>query len=685
MSFFDKLISGIGLKRIKEQITKPTTGDLRASRFALHVNNVVDLPRFTIWTAMQMRTDPVVQFGLHIRDALISPSDVEFETKNPELGEWLRKQWDVIWGKNWFKITQAKQWGYQGLEVLMKEDETTGFIDVIGLRDFSPFDARALSSEGETVGLRIRGHVRNAGAAGQGRLLMPQALWVPFASRWGNPYGWSIMRGAHSPWWEKWMTGGVKKVTQIRMIKDGYRGLMGRYPLDGKVTTDDGTELSWRDIIREVLENMNAAASVVLPSILDADGNQLLDIVPQPEAPDPKAIFEWGSRVDREIWFAQDVPQEIIEAASTGSGFSGRSIPFVVALQLIGGREFGSYMEAIDRMTLRPLAQLNFGNGPASEYKITPKSLPEIFAKMLGGSAMGGEAVGGAGQTPQGGPGEPTGGQPPQPGESGVGEPAAAQEPAGEFIDRKLADGRVVKVRNPNFRGGQFADFDESKVKREAKGTEVGGRFTSKPVAATATEAKEGVETSPTVTTAETSGQTDTKNFKRWFAGSRVRDNEGRPLAVTHVTTKTFESFKPGGFDPVASGPAIWFAGPQHKGGEPAAHHVSQKDPDKKTLTVFLRMNNPLVLDNEDMLEWARDVFADGSSQFPFMISREDVETIKDEGYDGIQVWFSGSNEEFADEFIVFDPKQIKSATSNIGAFDPEDDRIAFSEEAPDV
>ena len=498
MSFFDKLISGIGLKRIKEQITKPTTGDLRASRFALHVNNVVDLPRFTIWTAMQMRTDPVVQFGLHIRDALISPSDVEFETKNPELGEWLRKQWDVIWGKNWFKITQAKQWGYQGLEVLMKEDETTGFIDVIGLRDFSPFDARALSSEGETVGLRIRGHVRNAGAAGQGRLLMPQALWVPFASRWGNPYGWSIMRGAHSPWWEKWMTGGVKKVTQIRMIKDGYRGLMGRYPLDGKVTTDDGTELSWRDIIREVLENMNAAASVVLPSILDADGNQLLDIVPQPEAPDPKAIFEWGSRVDREIWFAQDVPQEIIEAASTGSGFSGRSIPFVVALQLIGGREFGSYMEAIDRMTLRPLAQLNFGNGAASEYKITPKSLPEIFAEMLGGSQMGGQAIGGQpGQAPQGGPGvppgEPTSGQPPQPvdGEGGR-EVAASKEPAGEFIDRKLADGRVVKVRNPNFKGGQFAElpiekqedilsqfaeFDESKQPRKSKGSPEGGQF----------------------------------------------------------------------------------------------------------------------------------------------------------------------------------------------------------------
>ncbi|KKK81190.1 hypothetical protein LCGC14_2815950, partial [marine sediment metagenome] len=250
-------------------------------------------------------------------------------------------------------------------------------------------------------------------------------------------------------------------------------------------------------------------------------------------------------------------------------------------------------------------------------------------------------------------------------------------------VDIRLGDGSALATIDQLQSSAQFADFDESKVKREAKGTEGGGRFASKPTAAT--DAKEGVETSPTVTTAETSGQTDTKSFKRWFAGSRVRDNEGRPLAVTHVTTKTFESFKPGGFDPVSSGPAIWFAGPQHKGDEPAAHHVSQKDPDKKTLTVFLRMNNPLVLDNEDMLEWARDVFADGSSQFPFMISREDVETIKDEGYDGIQVWFSGSNEEFADEFIVFDPKQIKSATSNIGAFDPEDDRIAFSEEAPDV
>ena len=431
-NFFDRLLSKVGVQRIKDTIVDAQAPDYRAGHDLHHHETVSDLPHFRLHHAVTMTTDPVVQFGLHVRDALISPSDVEFETKNPDLGAWLRKQWDVIWGKNWFKVTQAKQWGYTGLEVLMDVDETTGYIDVTGLKDFAPHDTRALVSDGDTVGLTVTGHLRRSHGSGNRQILMPQALWTSFGSRWGNPYGNSILRGAQSPWWEKWMKGGVKKVTQLRMIKDAYRGMIGWYPLDETFQDKNGNQISYRDVIRESLENVNAGGSISLPLAYDSNGNKRFDITDQPQGTDPSAIFEWGSRTDREIWFALDVPQEIIEAASTGSGFSGRSIPFVVALQLIGGREFTCYLESIDRMVLRPLAQLNFGNSAAA-YTVTPKSLPEIYAGMLEGSAMGGGAVGGT--------------------------PSQIAGPAGVAMEES---GRAEQIGEPGQgSGGQFAESSE--------------------------------------------------------------------------------------------------------------------------------------------------------------------------------------------------------------------------------
>lgn len=429
-TFFDKVLARFGAERIKEKIVEPVTKDHRAGLMFHHDHAPEDLPHFRLHHAVRMQADPVVKFGLNIRDALISPADVDFETNNPKLGKWLRKQWDVIWGKNWRKITQAKQWGYQGLEVLMDLNETTGYVDVIGLKDFAPFDGRPLRSEGETVGLKVRGNTRaQQGPLSNPEILMPQALWVTFGSRWGNPYGRSIFRGAFSPWWEKWMTGGVKKVTQLRMLKDAYRGMIGWYPLFEKHTTPGGQEISWRDLIRELLENVNAGGSISLPLAYDNEGRKKFDITDQPQAPDPKAIFEWASKTDRDIWFAMDIPGEIIEAASPGSGFSGRSIPFVVALQLIGGDEFSGYAEAIERMVLRPLAQLNFGN-QAADYTMKPKSLPEIYAEMLGGSQIGGGAIGGQ-------PGQVAGS--PQPAIEDASQPQPAAQPEETSTPRQPA------------------------------------------------------------------------------------------------------------------------------------------------------------------------------------------------------------------------------------------------------
>lgn len=490
MNYFSQMLSAFGRKNVIENLTQDQTKGYRANSLYHADRSPEDLPFFRLQHALTMTADPVVQFGLHVRDALISAAEVEIETNNEELGKWLRKQWDVIWGVNWFKITQAKQWGFEGLEVLFEVNEQTGYVDVVGLKDFSPFDVRPLRAEGNTVGMTVRRHLRDT-QGGSRQILMPKALWTSFGSRWGSPFGRPILRSCYSPWWEKWMKGGAKKVLQLRMVKDAYRGMMGWY--DPKATTEgpNGEQISYRDLIRQSLENLNAGGIAVMPLAYDSKGNKRFDITDQPPGTDPKAIFEWNEMLNAEIWQGLDVPKEIIEAASTGSGFSGRSIPFAVALQMIGGREFSCYMEDIDRMVLRPAAELNFGNA-AVDYTIKPKNLVETYTEILGGSDIGGGAMGGGQSQAQGATLEEASAprQLAAPEEQSTRQPAAEPEPQKEFIDVKLANGQTIQRRNPNFgKAAQFAEFDESKVSRVGKGSTEGGRFGKKAGGTASTEA----------------------------------------------------------------------------------------------------------------------------------------------------------------------------------------------------
>ena len=81
------------------------------------------------------------------------------------------------------------------------------------------------------------------------------------------------------------------------------------------------------------------------------------------------------------------MPPEIIQASSSGSGFSGRWIPFAVALSAVH-QELAELIRCVDRDILRPIAELNFGRQP--QYQIHPKSLVETYSEMFGSDTRAG-------------------------------------------------------------------------------------------------------------------------------------------------------------------------------------------------------------------------------------------------------------------------------------------------------
>ena len=183
--------------------------------------------------------------------------------------------------------------------------------------------------------------------------------------------------------------------------------------------------------------------------------------------------------------------------------------------------------------------------------------------------------------------------------------------------------------------------------------------------------------------------QTDTPEFKRWFGDSKVVNEDGTPKVVYHGTSNEFWSFdinksndKLGRMMGLGSGKDKIYLTEYKASAQAAA--ISSKSRGRggieRVLPLYVSANK--VLDKSDyrrMLESAYEKYPNSDprksgydyTQRDKAIAEVD-RNIKKQGYDC--VWDKESGELF-----VFSPTQVKSATDNIGTFDPSNPDIRFS------
>jgi hypothetical protein len=147
-----------------------------------------------------------------------------------------------------------------------------------------------------------------------------------------------------------------------------------------------------------------------------------------------------------------------------------------------------------------------------------------------------------------------------------------------------------------------------------------------------------------------------TKNFQNWFGESKITDDSGNPLVVYHGTSRSFDTFK--------TKDGAFFTGD-----EGWANYHAQKSiefrggkGEERVVPVYLKMENPLVLDGRNP-----EVNKDYISNYETF-----QKEAKKAGHDGLII----KNSEGGTEYVVFKPTQIKSATENIGTFDPKNPKI---------
>jgi hypothetical protein len=370
----------------------------RIERVEQTAMRIDELPPFTLHIAELMRFDPQVRIGLGARNGLLMAAEVDVTGPDAAVVAWVQHQWNALYSGSAHQLLRAKLYGFLPFEVVYRRaagGPFAGLLEIDRLIDHPPRDVRLLMRGDQIVGFEEMQNAERGMRNGAGfpsstpqsaihnpqSFLAPAALVCTFDSDCGNPYGCALLARAYPAWYEKWMPGGAKRTLRLRMVKDAYIGDILWYPPNQYVELSDGRQVSWRDLSREIVESRTSGGAMTLPLLRDSLGNKLIDYTPPQGVAGHTQIFNWKRDLDLEIWKALEVPPEIIQASSSGSGYSGRWIPFAVALSAVH-QELVELVRCVDRDILRPIAQLNFGRQP--QYEIRPKSLVETYSRMFG-------------------------------------------------------------------------------------------------------------------------------------------------------------------------------------------------------------------------------------------------------------------------------------------------------------
>jgi hypothetical protein len=337
-----------------------------------------DLPPFTLEVVEAMRFDPQIRIGLGARNGLLMNARAEAIAADESLARFVQSQWNFLWRTAAHVLLRAKLYGYLPLELSFRQEssgEFSGLYVVDRVREHVPRRARLLLRDGELAGFRLDADTDN-----QRDVLAPLGLVCTYDAEFGNPWGVSLLERAYAPWFEKWMHGGAKKLLRLRMLKDAYIGDIFWYPPDRQLQLASGETVAWRDVAREMIEARQSGGAMTLPLMYDKDGRKLVDYTPPRDLGGATGILTWKHDLDLEIWKALEVPPEIIEAARVGSGWSGRSVPLVIAMAAVQA-EFAELVRCVERDLLRPLVAINFG--PSYHYELHPRPLVDFGAEAL--------------------------------------------------------------------------------------------------------------------------------------------------------------------------------------------------------------------------------------------------------------------------------------------------------------
>lgn len=378
---------------------------------------------FMLSDVERMRHDPQIVFGLSILLAPLATLSWEVQSDDPQVVDFVDKTLRKIWTQELAKLFQCVVYENMAAEVLYAEPSpdtdgnpvSGGMIQFDRLKELYPLDCVPLQNNGRLAGFSVKNNTAHGvsdqdrdGVSDQDRdwIRPPRSLWIANEPEFGSFFGQSRLRPAWYPWSEKTKRHGAVDVRRLWYVKNAFHGDIMRHP-QGEIDVD-GTMRSCAEYAREVVENFETGGVMALPNTrTGAEGEGEYEWVYEPAKPkgDLPGLHDYIANLDDEILRALRIPPEVAKASETGSGWAGRTIPFLVFLTG-EDRLADQLVTATDQQIIRWLVAINFG--PRAKYQIKLKSLVPPDVEGQGKAQQGGGSVadalaglGGGGQAEQ--------------------------------------------------------------------------------------------------------------------------------------------------------------------------------------------------------------------------------------------------------------------------------------------
>jgi hypothetical protein len=332
------------------------------------------VPPFTSYYIDHMLRDTRIRFGLWmIKGPLLSRSRFYIKDSDSRPGKPSPLKQHLInaitrfWRNGAEKSLSAIEWGFSGAEVLysVKDD----LISYDSLRLFNARDVRVVTKAGIKTGVVLR---NVPGRKGRIYLGGPKSFWHVHQREINQWYGESRLFPAFPEWIELHADGGARDVRRLYYAKYAYNGDTLYYPV-GSTPDENGNPIPNQDIARDIMAKRKTGGIVAIPNTVDPEtGQREWELVPGGQGGSTN-VLDYPQFLRREMFDGMGIPNEVVEAAMTGSGFSGRAVPqdaFYGSLQSMSTWLINDFDEQI----LRPSHTLNgFGSNP--EYEIIPFGL----------------------------------------------------------------------------------------------------------------------------------------------------------------------------------------------------------------------------------------------------------------------------------------------------------------------
>lgn len=327
--------------------------------------------------------------------APIMGMQVTVPASSARVANWAVAEWTKFKEMWLIKIMEnGFSYGWMGGEPVYGVEQ--GKQTVIDFLDFHPRDTQPLVKDGNVVGIQVKntaaGSVNLPGSA----LGFPaKGFWYPHQARFGQHYGRSQIEPAWKPWRRLTGRDGVEETNDLAIYKAGTGITMVGYPAEDVTSKNQpqaqGTRVSGQQRAMDLGEHLKAGGVAIIPTTqYERGGDKWYLKFEQPQT-NLNELIEADKQLYVKISKAIGFPPELLEAAETGSGFSGRQIPlqaFMQYLQPLAQAVFFAWWKQIGQ----PLMWWNYGEKAWANPKVD--SLLATYRAASAGPQPGGAQAG---------------------------------------------------------------------------------------------------------------------------------------------------------------------------------------------------------------------------------------------------------------------------------------------------